>query len=65
VDRRQFLALPLSAAAQTATPPNVVIQDDPEEKRNVLKDQLKIAQELTQALAKHIQRAGRVPWQDG
>ncbi|MGH9632380.1 MAG: sulfatase-like hydrolase/transferase [Bryobacteraceae bacterium] len=39
------------------------LDDDPGEQRNLLKQQPKIAQELATALSKHIQRAGRVPWQ--
>ena len=39
------------------------LDEDPAEQRNVLKEQPKIAQQLTLALSKHIQRAGRVTWQ--
>ena len=39
------------------------LDDDPHEQRNVIKDQPAIARELTTALAVHIQRAGRIPWQ--
>jgi arylsulfatase A-like enzyme len=39
------------------------LDEDPREQRNLIKEQPKIAQELTLALSKHIQRAGRVPWQ--
>lgn len=39
------------------------LDKDPQEQRNVIKDQPKIARELTMALSAHIQRAGRVPWQ--
>jgi arylsulfatase A-like enzyme len=39
------------------------LDEDPAEQRNVLKEQPKIGQQLTLALSKHIQRAGRVTWQ--
>lgn len=39
------------------------LQDDPQEQRNVIKDQPQIARELTAALSLQIQKAGRVAWQ--
>lgn len=37
--------------------------DDPAEKRNRAQDEPKVARELSSALARHIQRAARTPWQ--
>ena len=39
------------------------LQDDPQEKQNVIKQQPRIARELEAALRLHIQRGGAVPWQ--
>lgn len=39
------------------------LKDDPQEKRNVIRENAKIANELNAALRKHVQRGGQVPWQ--
>ena len=39
------------------------LDEDPQEQHDRIKEQPQIARELTAALAAHIQRAGRVPWQ--
>lgn len=39
------------------------LDDDPREQKDVINEQPKIARELIAALSAHIQRAGRVPWQ--
>lgn len=39
------------------------LKEDPKEERNLAKENPKLARELAAALAKHCQKAGRVPWQ--
>lgn len=39
------------------------LQRDPQEKQNVIKENQRIANELSAALRMHVQRGGRTPWQ--
>lgn len=39
------------------------LADDPEEKRDLAKEQPKVYRELISGLMQHVQRAGRTPWQ--